>query len=186
MNLARHGQPLGTPSFPRERRIHIVQGEHGVDGDPHTCLTTLLGSCVAACLWDPVAAVGGMNHFLLPQAPEGVQGDRRYGVQAMELLINGLLARGAARDRLRAKVFGGARMTVAMADIGARNALFITRFLEDESIPLDKASLGGTTARRIRFWPHDGRALQFRIEGLRLDERPASPPPIDSGCLELF
>lgn len=171
------------------RRIHVVQGGHTVSGDADACLTTILGSCVAACVWDPQAGLGGMNHFLLPEAPGGAPGDRRYGVQAMELLINGLLARGACRNRLRAKVFGGARMTPGMADIGEQNARFVRRFLRDEGIPLDGESLGGSAARRIQFWPSTGRARQTLVDpgGVIAEERRPQPAPVSvGGDLELF
>lgn len=174
---------------PGMRRIHVVQGSHAVSGDADVCLTTILGSCVSACVWDPQAHVGGMNHFLLPEAPEGAPGDRRYGVQAMELLINALLARGARRDRLRAKVFGGGRMTEGMADIGLRNAEFVRRFLRDEDIPVEGESLGGTSARRIQFWPGTGRVRQHMVDprGVARDERRAAPAPAPAGGeLELF
>lgn len=177
-------------AFPAvDRRVHVVQGGHAVSVDPKVCMTTILGSCVAACLWDPVAGIGGMNHFLLPEAPDGAPGDRRYGVQAMELLINALLARGARRDRIRAKVFGGARMSAGMADIGGRNGAFIQRFLTDEGIPLDSASLGGLSARRIQFWPTTGRARQHLVEAAEVAprERDVAPPaPQHGGELELF
>jgi len=85
------------------RKVHVIQGEFFVTEAPDLVLTTILGSCVAACMRDAVAGVGGMNHFLLP-GDDGRQseGGLRYGVQAMELLVNGLLRRGARRDRLEA------------------------------------------------------------------------------------
>ncbi len=178
------------PATAPDHRVHVVQGGHAVSDGAEVCLTTILGSCVAACLWDPVARIGGMNHFLLPEAPDGARGDRRYGVQAMELLINALLARGARRDRLRAKVFGGGRMNSTMADIGGRNAIFVRRFLLDEDIPIESESLGGVAARRIQFWPASGRARQHLVDasGLRQQERAAAPPPAvePAGDLELF
>lgn len=171
----------------QERRRHLVQGEFAVSAEPALCLTTLLGSCVAACLWDADAGVGGMNHFLLPEAPEGATGDRRYGVQSMELLINDLLKRGARRDRLSAKVFGGARMTDALADIGRRNADFVQVFLKDEAIPIRNASLGGDVARRIQFWPASGRVRQHFVQNdPALRQQTVKPPMAPSGDLELF
>ncbi|MDD2796151.1 MAG: chemotaxis protein CheD, partial [Acidocella sp.] len=105
------------PSPPAAKKmIHIVQGEQYVDNNPNTVLTTILGSCIAACIWDNTIGLGGMNHFLLPGTNAGAQqrmqeGDAmRFGVHAMELLVNGLLGRGAQRHRLQAKLFGGARM----------------------------------------------------------------------------
>jgi len=147
-----------------ERRVHIIQGEYNVSDDPDVMLTTLLGSCVAACLRDPVARIGGMNHFLLPgqEAGEGVPRSvgETYGVHLMELLVNGLLRRGARRDRLEGKLFGGARTMDGLADIGARNAGFAERFLNHEGIRLIGGSLRGEHGRRIQFWPVSGRARQ--------------------------
>ncbi len=180
-----------TPD-PQERRVHVGQGSHHVTGDPGVVLSTILGSCVAACVRDPVARVGGMNHFLLPAAPEGEAGDRRYGVQAMELLINGLLHLGARRDRLEAKVFGGARMAVGFSDIGAKNAEFVRRFLRDEDIRLVAESLGGDRARRLHFQPTTGKASQHLVRDPavlareRVLTRQAPVADAGSGELELF
>ena len=110
---------------PREIKINLIQGEYRVVDCEHTVVSTILGSCVSACLRDPVAGIGGMNHFLLPGSneSEGVQ----YGAYAMEVLINALLKSGARRDRLEAKLFGGARMVKGLIDIGQQNALFARR-----------------------------------------------------------
>ena len=94
-----------------EQRVNIVQGEFFVSDDPNVVISTLLGSCVAACLHDPLAGIGGMNHFLLPGQldHDGNGAAERLGVHLMELLVNGLLKLGAGRDRLQAKIFGGAK-----------------------------------------------------------------------------
>lgn len=144
-----------TPS-----QLHIVQGEYAVSGDANVALTTILGSCVAACMRDPGARVGGMNHFLLPGALERDAESLERGVHAMELLINALLQAGARRDRLEAKLFGGARMMKNLSDIGAKNGAFAADFLRQEGIANQGGSLGGEQARRIRFWPVSGRAQQ--------------------------
>ena len=110
----------------RAKRMHVVQGEQFVTTDPEVVLTTLLGSCVAACMRDPVAGVGGMNHFLLPggRSSSADRQAERHGVHAMELLVNALLQRGARRDRLEAKLFGGARLIDGLTDVGRQNAEF--------------------------------------------------------------
>jgi len=130
-------------------------------------LTTVLGSCVAACLRDPVAGVGGMNHFMLPENHDthGVPASMRYGSYAMEVLINELLKAGAARERLQAKVFGGGAVLDAMAHnhIGARNADFVLDYLARETIPVHGHDLNGTYARRINYFPHDGRAMVRKL-----------------------
>ena len=114
------------------RRVNIIQGEYKVVTDPNVVLTTILGSCVAACLRDPVAGVGGMNHFLLPGNAQSMTsgGDAtRYGVHLMELLINGLLKKGARRDRLEAKIFGGAKTIATFSNVGEQNAAFAMQLL---------------------------------------------------------
>ncbi len=180
--------PPGTES---ERRVHVVQGEFHVTGDPGVVLTTILGSCVAACLRDPLARVGGMNHFLLPGRGEEAGGDSvRYGVHAMELLVNGLLREGARRERLEAKLFGGARMLEGLTDIGTQNAEFAKYFLQRERIALTGGSLQGDRGRRVQFWPASGRARQMTIEQgeatVFAAERRAKAVPADVGSVELF
>ncbi len=138
-------------------------GEHYVTTDP-IVLSTLLGSCVSVCLYDPVERVLGMNHFLLPMRnPAGgalalASDAGRYGLWAMELLINGLLNRGARRHNLRAKAFGGGNVLnipqcsqVPRLQIGAANAQFVRDFLRDDQIPLVAEDLGGERGRQIFF-----------------------------------
>jgi len=177
-----------------ERMRHVVQGEFAICDEAGVVLTTILGSCVAACIRDPLARVGGMNHFLLPgvkgEANEGI----KYGVNAMELLINGLLIRGATRKRLEAKLFGGARVIDGLSDVGAQNCVFAEDFLRKEGIACVGRSLGGDHARRIRYWPLTGRATQqllaqadrqvFESERKRAVVSPAAPA--SSGEVELF
>jgi chemotaxis protein CheD len=166
-------------------RINIVQGEFHVSADSALSITTLLGSCVAACIHDPVAEVGGMNHFLLPGDEANAPLLARHGVHLMELLINGLLKKGAARHRLEAKLFGGARTMQGLGDIGATNARFAQDFLKREGIAITGGSLGGETGRRIQFWPASGRALQKLVR--TVEERPLPDPVLAAaGELELF
>lgn len=132
--------------------------------DPDAQFSTILGSCVAVCLWDIDAAMGGMNHFLLPGGHDGGHGGSlRYGVHAMEMLINALLKMGARRDRLQAKLFGGARISTNLRDVGASNADFARSFLQAEDIPCRAESLGGTSARRVIFRPCTGHAKQLLV-----------------------
>ncbi|WP_299815767.1 chemotaxis protein CheD [uncultured Jannaschia sp.] len=140
--------------------LNVAQGTHAVSTDPEAVITTVLGSCVAACLFDAGAGLGGMNHFLLPESTAHSSRNVIYGAQAMELLINDMMKKGAHKERMRAKLFGGARMVDGLSDIGAANAAFALQFLEDEGIPCIAASLGGKNARRLRFWPTTGRATQ--------------------------
>jgi len=146
------------------KRIHFVQGEYRVSDDPNVVLTTILGSCVGACMRDPLANVGGMNHFLLPgNLDHPRQEAERYGVHLMELLVNGLLQRGAQRQRLEAKLFGGARTIEKMINIGEKNSEFAQKFLKNENIKHIGGSLGGLAGRRIEFWPVSGRARQYLL-----------------------
>lgn len=166
-------------------RINIVQGEYHVSGDKVLSISTLLGSCVAACINDPVAEVGGMNHFLLPGDSAASPLFSRHGVHLMELLINGLLKKGAARHRLEAKLFGGARTMLGLGDIGATNAKFAQDFLRREGIAITGGSLGGETGRRIQFWPASGRAMQKFVRAV--EEKPVAVPALPpTGDLELF
>ncbi|KUF12822.1 chemotaxis protein CheD [Pseudoponticoccus marisrubri] len=172
-----------------QKTTNVVQGEYAISEDPDEMLTTVLGSCVAVCMFDTGRGIGGMNHFLLPSRPGEAGANVRYGAYAMELLINGLLKRGAARDRLQAKMFGGASMIGNVRDIGAQNAAFARRFLADERIPCRAESLGGVCARRIRFWPVSGLARQMLVEG-PVDRvappRPAAKPAPAFPAIELF
>jgi chemotaxis protein CheD len=173
--------------------VHIVQGEQYVTDDPEAVLTTILGSCVAACLRDPVAGIGGMNHFLLPGGDprKGDVESVRYGVHAMELLVNALLSRGARRERLEAKLFGGARLISGLTDVGEMNATFAEEFLHREGLNHVGGSLRGDAGRRIQFWPVSGRARQVFLpkdtrEVFVREIVPAPKPAADTGALELF
>jgi chemotaxis protein CheD len=140
--------------------IKILPGEFHVTGDD-IALVTLLGSCVSACLRDPLAGVGGINHFMLPDAEALGGGSARYGAYAMEVLINELLKRGARRERLEAKLFGGGNVIKGMtvANVGARNASFALRYLENERIRILAQDLGGSDARKLGYFPRSGRVL---------------------------
>jgi chemotaxis protein CheD len=178
-----------TRPLPVETKIHVGQGEHVVAATPDALLTTILGSCVAACIWDPQARVGGMNHIVLPDAPDADLQRASAGVNAMELLINGILRAGGTRDRLQAKLFGGARMIAGLSDVGARNAEFARGFLEREGIPCLSASLGGTQGRRVQFWPFSGRARQLLMESSHVPQEEIVPPRLPAAPgndIELF
>jgi chemotaxis protein CheD len=142
--------------------VTIMPGEFYVS-DREVTICTLLGSCIAACLYDPVNRVIGMNHFLLSNRryarnmPVCLSEAGRYGMHAMELLINEMLKRGAKRQNLQAKAFGGSAFyrTSGVRDnfycVGDVNIRFIREFLSTDGIPLNAANLGGDIARIIRF-----------------------------------
>lgn len=150
--------------------IVITQGGHAVSGDPAIQISTLLGSCVACCLHDPMAKVGGMNHILLGRHGRQHGGCDLIGVNAMEVLINDLLKLGAMRHRLEAKIFGGAQMVSGLSSIGPENASFVRSYLDAEGITCLASSTGGDAARHLLFWPVTGVARQKMQRGLILDE----------------
>ena len=147
--------------------IRIGLGHHAVSDGADIMMTTTLGSCVAACIHDPVRGVGGMNHFLLPELPGTERPETRllgagarYGSVAMERLINALLALGAERRRLRVKLFGGARVIESSCDIGGLNSRFALDYISREGLMLAGQDLGGDSARRLQYFPHSGRAMR--------------------------
>ena len=111
-----------------DKLIYVVQGTYHVTAHKKATLSTVLGSCIFACLFDPVAAIGGMNHFLLLNGRGTEAGHIRFGVNAMEKLINELLQSGAIKQRLQAKLFGGASMSVTLNDIDQQNIAFAHSF----------------------------------------------------------
>ena len=167
---ARHETVQGAANRYHDQRlgaevINIVVGGCVVSGDPNVIITTTLGSCVAACIFDPVAGIGGMNHFLLPDSgTDTLSVSSRYGSAAMEQLINRMLSVTHRRDRLRAKIFGGASVNALKSGIGQRNVEFVMDYLAAEGIPTMGWDVGGGTARAVRFYPASGRT-QRRLIG---------------------
>lgn len=159
----------GAPAFDRGVVTTIHQGDCLVGGDEDLTFSTILGSCIAACIRDVEARVGGMNHFLLAE-PSGAARDRygasaRYGAFAMEQLINKVLNRGTGRKaNLEIKVFGGGLINAALTDVGAKNIEFVRQFLLDEGYTLAGEDMGGSYARRVMFKPHSGRAFVKRLD----------------------
>jgi len=178
--------------------MKILPGEFYATGEDEV-IVTVLGSCVAACLMDPIAMVGGMNHFMLParqgQRDNDVFFAARYGAAAMEYLINDLLHLGAQRDRLVAKAFGGGKVMKGMTtDIGGQNVDFVREFLRNEDIPIWSEDMGGPFPRKVYFFPHTGQVLVKRMETTHNDTvinrelsyiRDVVGKPI-SGDVELF
>jgi len=133
-------------------------------------LQTLLGSCVAVCLWDPVARIGGMNHILLPGRGDGDAGSSRYGVHAMELLINAIMNKGGDRRKLVAKAFGAGNVVASLQSptIGELNAAFVRGFLGTEGIPLVGQRLGGLRPVQVNFRTDTGKITVHTVDGSRL------------------
>ncbi|GAA6181252.1 MULTISPECIES: chemotaxis protein CheD [unclassified Shimia] len=157
----------------------LLQGDVQVSSDGQVVMTTILGSCVAACMWDETSGVGGMNHFLLPGNEGASAGAMSHGVHAMELLVNGLIQAGANRNRLRVKLLGGAKMFNSRIDIGTKNAEFATWFVKNEGFELVDCCLGGQRGRNLRFWPVGGRIQRRFMKDTRLleDEVTKKPTP---------
>jgi chemotaxis protein CheD len=128
-------------------------------------IVTVLGSCVSACLWDPLRRIGGMNHFMLPGAGDS----GRMGIYAMELLINRMLKLGAERGRLVAKVFGGAAVLQGMdaLNIGNQNSTFVLDFLREEGIAVAAQDLNGVAPRKVYFFLQTGRVRVKKLGELR-------------------
>lgn len=139
----------------------VLPGEYFVYHED-IVIQTLLGSCVAACIHDRGAGVGGMNHFLLP---EGDDASARYGVNAMEMLINELLAHGARRSALEAKIFGGAAVIQGMSQlsIGKQNVAFVERFLAQERIPILSRDVLDVHPRKVCMFPKSGKAMVKKL-----------------------
>lgn len=141
------------------RIIQVCGGDCLVSEDNTDLFYTVLGSCVAACIYDPVAGVGGMNHYLLPYNKTDETQNARYGDEALPRLLEQLYLGGAAWHRLRAKLYGGARTLACDADIGEMNIALAQKFLNDNNIPLADTDLGGRAARWIKFHPATGRSF---------------------------
>lgn len=153
----------------RLEAVRVLPGEYYA-GSGTLGMTTLLGSCVSTCLWDPLLCIGGMNHFMLPgdngSAASPVPRSARFGVHAMELLINTMLKMGAERRRLVAKVFGGGRVLRGFVslDVGAANCEFVLDFLSTEGIPILARDILDSYARKLHFSPGTGKVLLKRLD----------------------
>lgn len=145
----------------------IVQGEYYVTTHGEM-ITTVLGSCVSACIRDKKIGVGGMNHFMLPQDSKykhsswkdnPVDTAARYGNVAMERLINAILAHGGRREHLEVKVFGGGRLLNITMDVGKDNIDFVRQYLHTEKLRIDSEDLGDEYPRKVMYFPASGRAM---------------------------
>jgi chemotaxis protein CheD len=149
--------------------VKLMTGDCYVTGDPREMLVTILGSCISVCIRDPLAKVGGMNHILLPgntnQTRDESGFSTRFGVFAMEELINGLLKLGGAKSRFEVKIFGGGNVLQhSTATIGAKNIHFVKGFLRAEGIKIISEDVGGDWARRLHFFPDTGKAMIRKLQ----------------------
>jgi chemotaxis protein CheD len=180
-------------AFFKNDAVKVLPGEFYVDTEDMLVMTTL-GSCIAACLWDRNARVGGMNHFMLP---EGSGDSGRYGSYAMELLINEMLKRGASRMTLEAKIFGGGAVIAGMnsINVGERNTKFVIDFLATERIPIVSKDVLDIYPRKVCFLPNSGKAMVKRLAPSNVDAlitqdkvaaQKAAPARTGGGSVDLF
>ncbi|AXK39676.1 chemoreceptor glutamine deamidase CheD [Crenobacter cavernae] len=166
MSALSAGHPYFERHFQRQA-VKLLPGEY-LATRPGVLLVTVLGSCVAACLRDPVSGVSGMNHFMLPDT-SGREGNAlmlaRFGVHAMALLINDMLKLGAERQRIEAKVFGAGAVLEGMdkLNVGELNARFVCDYLAREQIPVVAEDLLGDSARKVYFFSSNGKVMVKRI-----------------------
>ena len=143
--------------------VKVLPGEYFVT-DQDILIMTVLGSCIAACIWDTKAGVGGMNHFMLP---EGDSSDTsgRYGSYAMELLINEMIKLGARKESMQAKVFGGGQVMAGFTtmNVGERNTQFVLDYLHTERITLVSKDVLDIHPRKVVFFPTTGKAMVKKL-----------------------
>lgn len=187
------------PDFDRGIVTTVHQGDCHISGDDIT-LSTVLGSCVSACVRDKAANVGGMNHFLLAEqsgsAKDRYGASARYGAFAMEQLINKVLSKGTGnKNNLEIKVFGGGNINASLNDVGAKNIEFVRDFLAAEGYRIAGEDLGGTYARRVLYKPQSGRVFVKRLDSMAgarvvkeeleiVGRQKVAPVPMDD--IELF
>lgn len=173
--------------------VKVLPGEYYVSNEDLVVMT-VLGSCIAACIWDGKARTGGMNHFMLP---EGEDGSGRYGSYAMELLINEMLKLGARRETMQAKVFGGGQVMAGFTtmNVGERNTKFVLDYLATERIPVVSQDVLDIHPRKVCFFPVTGKALVKRLahshpETLVVEERKGNAASVAKstagGSIDLF
>ena len=196
---ARKGKPGEASFFYHDHHFHqdsvkVLPGEYYVTADDMMVMT-VLGSCIAACIYDPRARVGGMNHFMLPDG--GVEAGGRYGSFAMELLINEMMKLGARRETMQAKVFGGGQVmhTFTTMNVGERNTQFVLDYLQTERIAVISKDVLDIHPRKVCYFPATGKAMVKRLahshpETLETQERKSSASvvakAVAGGSVDLF
>lgn len=164
-----HIRRMRDSRFPHEIAA-ILPGEFFVSQTP-MIVYTVLGSCISACIRDPITQVGGMNHFMLPEPRENAADtwgeSTRYGSFAMESLINEILKRGGLKSRLEIKLFGAGKIYDGNIDVGARNTEWVLGFLKAEGLRPEKVDLGDVFPRKIYYFTESGRVLVKKIERVK-------------------
>ena len=143
--------------------VKVLPGEYFVTAE-NIVICTVLGSCIAACLWDRVRNVGGMNHFMLPDS-DSADASGRYGSFAMEMLINEMIKLGARRESMQAKIFGGGQVMANFTtmNIGQRNTEFVTQYLQTERIPIVSEDVLDIYPRKVVYFPATGKVMVKRL-----------------------
>lgn len=150
--------------------VKILPGEYFAT-DAKQMIVTVLGSCVSVCLRDPITRVAGMNHFLLPENKDTVNFNSesaRYGLYAMEILVNHLTKLGASKSRLQAKVFGGGNVLkqIKYTNVGEQNAAFVNEYLDTEGFQVIASDLLGEYPRKVYFFPETGEVKVRKIKSI--------------------
>jgi chemotaxis protein CheD len=154
----------------------IMPGEFYVTTQ-NEIIVTVLGSCVSACIRDPIFGIGGMNHFMLPlHGPDSSSWDKkglglatRYGNYAMEHLVNEILKNGGMRKNLEIKVFGGGKIISQMTDIGDKNIRFVLDYIKTEGLNLLNQDLGDLYPRKVQYHPQSGKVRIKKLRSLHND-----------------
>ncbi len=196
---ARTRKPGEASFFYHDHHFHqdavkVLPGEYFVTADD-LLVMTVLGSCIAACIWDPRVRVGGMNHFMLPEGGGDTSG--RYGSYAMELLINEMMKLGARREHMQAKVFGGGQVmhSFTTMNVGERNTAFVLEYLQTERIAVISKDVLDIHPRKVCYFPASGKAMVKRLahshpETLETQERKGSAAAVakttSGGSVDLF
>lgn len=178
--------------------VKILPGEYYIS-QKNERIETVLGSCISACVRDPIAGVGGMNHFMLPvnknsRSANELSDANRYGNYAMENLVNALLSAGAKRDRLEFKLFGGGRIMSSMTNIGWYNIGFAFDYIYTEGFKIVSQDIGDVYPRKVLYYPLSGRVRVRRLNAMHneslVDEENRYINKIESkpveGDVELF
>jgi len=166
---AKHEVTTADGFFDHTLGVHVVSviaGGYNWSKSSKVAFSTMLGSCMAVCAYDPHIGIGGMNHFLLPEAPENDVGDEpfsssfRYGSAAIETLLNALYSHGAAKNGMQIKIFGGGKVLQGVSkNIGQKNIDFTRRFFQRENLRINSENVGGEFGRRVIFFPRNGKVL---------------------------
>lgn len=178
----------------KQDTVKVLPGEYYVTRDDMVIMT-VLGSCIAACIWDTQVRVGGINHFMLPEGGGDTSG--RYGSYAMELLINEMIKLGARRENMQAKVFGGGQVmhSFTTMNVGERNTEFVLEYLQTERIAIVSKDVLDIYPRKVCYFPATGKAMVKRLahshpETLETQERKGNAAVVAKatagGSVDLF